>query len=147
MQERTPIQTAALAVGGVFLAIGILGFIPGITTDYDSMTFADHDSEAKLLGIFQVNALHNIVHLLFGVVGIAAARTFDGSRLFLVGGGLVYAVLWIYGLVIDLDAGANFVALNTADNWLHLVLAVGMIGLGLALGRRPAAERATPTAR
>jgi len=145
MQERTTIQTAALTVGGVFLAIGILGFVPGVTTDYDSMTFASHDSGAELLGIFQVNALHNIVHLLFGVVGIAAARTFDGSRLFLVGGGLVYAVLWIYGLVIDLDAGANFVALNTADNWLHLVLAVGMIGLGLALGRRPAAGRAAPT--
>jgi arginine exporter protein ArgO len=146
MQATTPLQTAAMAVGGVFLIVGILGFIPGITTNYDTMTFASHDSEAKLLGIFQVNALHNIIHLLFGLVGLAAARAFDTSRLFLIGGGVIYAVLWIYGLVIDLDSGANFVALNTADNWLHFTLAVGMIGLGVALGRGGGVERgARPT--
>ena len=142
-QGRTPLQTAALAVGGVFLAIGILGFIPGITADYDTMTFASEDSDAELLGIFQVNALHNIVHLLFGVVGIAASRAFDASRLYLVGGGVIYAVLWIYGLIVDFDSGANFVAINTPDNWLHFVLAVGMIGLGVALGRRTPVERHT----
>jgi Domain of unknown function (DUF4383) len=141
--ERTPLQTAAMAVGGVFLAVGILGFIPGITTDYDTMTFASDDSDAELLGIFQVNVLHNLVHLLFGVVGIAASRAFDTSRLFLIGGGVIYAVLWIYGLIIDFDSGANFVALNTPDNWLHFALAVGMIGLGVVLGRGPGAERAT----
>jgi arginine exporter protein ArgO len=128
-------QTAALAVGGVFLAVGILGFIPGITTDYDTMTFATENSEAELLGIFQVNALHNIVHILFGIAGIAAARYFDTSRLLLIGGGLIYAVLWLYGVIIDLNAGANFVSLNTADNWLHFVLALGMLALGLSLGR------------
>jgi arginine exporter protein ArgO len=141
-EDRTPLQSAALAVGGVFLAVGILGFIPGITSDYDTMTFASEDSDAELLGIFQVNALHNLVHLLFGVVGIAASRAFDASRLYLVGGGVIYAVLWIYGLVVDFDSGANFVAINTPDNWLHFVLAVGMIGLGVALGRGTRVERA-----
>ena|ERR671910_910876 len=143
IRGRTPVQTAAMAVGGVFLVIGILGFIPGITADYDTMTFASDDSDAELLGIFQVNALHNIVHLLFGVVGIAASRAFDTSRLFLIGGGVIYAVLWIYGLIIDLDSGVNFVALNTPDNWLHFALAVGMIGLGVVLGRGPGVERGT----
>jgi hypothetical protein len=133
-------QTAALAVGAVFLAVGILGFIPGITSDYDTMTFASENSDAELLGIFQVNVLHNIVHVLFGIAGIAAARYFDSSRLFLLGGGAIYGVLWLYGVIIDLSSGANFVALNTADNWLHFVLAVGMIGLGLLLGRDRAAE-------
>jgi Domain of unknown function (DUF4383) len=128
-------QTAALAVGAIFLAVGILGFIPGITSDYDTMTFASENSDAELLGIFQVNALHNIVHVLFGVAGIAASRYFDSSRLFLLGGGTVYGVLWLYGVIIDLSSGANFVSLNTADNWLHFVLAVGMIGLGLLLSR------------
>jgi hypothetical protein len=132
-----------LAVGGVFLAVGILGFIPGITTDYDSMSFASENSDAELLGIFQVNVLHNIVHLLFGVAGLAAARTFDTSRLFLIGGGVIYAVLWIYGLAVDFDSGANFVALNTADNWLHFALALGMIGLGVVLGRGAGVERRT----
>jgi hypothetical protein len=79
--------------------------------------------------------LHNIVHLLFGVAGLALARTPGGARAFLVGGGLIYLVLWLYGLLIDLDSAANFVPLNTADNWLHLVLGVGMLALGLALGR------------
>ena len=132
---RTPLQTAALAVGGVFLAVGILGFIPGITADYDTMTFASEDSDAELLGIFEVNVLHNLVHLLFGIAGIVAARAFDSSRLFLIGGGVIYALLWIYGVIVDFDSGANFVAINTADNWLHFLLAVAMIGLGVALGR------------
>ena len=136
MTNRSPLQTAALAVGAVFLLVGILGFIPGITTNYGDMNFIGHDSEAKLLGIFQVNILHNIVHLLFGVLGLAAARAWDSSRLFLIGGGAVYLVLWLYGLVIDLNSNANFVSLNTADNWLHLLLGVGMLGLGFALGRR-----------
>jgi hypothetical protein len=55
-------------------------------------------------------------------------------------GGAVYLVLFVYGLLIDHDSGANFVPLNTADNWLHLLLALGMLGLGLAL--RPRAHTA-----
>ena len=73
--SRPLVRTAALAVAIVFLLVGVLGFIPGITSDYGSMTFAGHDSQAKLLGIFQVSVLHNIVHLLFGAVGLALART------------------------------------------------------------------------
>jgi hypothetical protein len=133
---RSSIQLAALAVGAVFLLVGVLGFIPGITTDYDSMTFAGHESDAKLLGVFQVSILHNVVHLLFGAVGITLARTVAGARAYLVGGGAVYLVLWLYGLFIDHDGAANFVPLNNADNWLHLLLGVGMIALGLAFGAR-----------
>ncbi len=140
-ERRHPVQLAALAVGVVFLLVGILGFIPGVTTEYDSMTFAGHDSEAELLGIFQVNVLHNIVHLLFGIAGIALARTAWNARAFLIGGGIVYLVLWIFGLVIPLDEAINFVALNTADNWLHFGLGVGMIALGYVLGRDVARTR------
>ncbi|KQO03221.1 MULTISPECIES: DUF4383 domain-containing protein [unclassified Arthrobacter] len=139
---RTTLQRAAQAVGVVFLLVGILGFIPGITSDYDTMMFAGHQSEAMLLGIFQVSILHNIVHLLFGVAGLAMARTVSGARSYLLGGGIIYAILWIYGLVIGQESAANFVPLNSADNWLHLLLAVGMIGLALALGRR--ARTTTP---
>ena len=139
----TTVQTAALVVSAVFLVVGVLGFIPGITTDYDTMTFGGHDSEAMLLGIFQVSVLHNIVHLLFGAVGVLAARTFSGARLFLIGGGIVYAVLWIYGLVIDQESTANFVPMNTADNWLHLIIAVGMIAVGLLLGGRATTRTTT----
>ena len=133
---RTPVQTAAGAVGAVFLLVGVLGFIPGITTDYDQMTFAGHDSGASLLGIFQVSVLHNIVHLLFGLAGLGMARTAGAARSYLVGGGVVYLVLTVYGLLIDKEAAANFVPVNRADDWLHLVLGVGMIALGVALSRR-----------
>jgi hypothetical protein len=135
-----PARTAATVVAVVFLLVGIAGFIPGVTTDYDGMTFAGHESTAMLLGVFHVSILHNIVHLLFGIVGLAMARTASGAVTFLIGGGVVYAVLWVYGLVIDHDSAANFVPVNGADNWLHLVLAIGMIGLGVAL-RRTTARR------
>ena len=141
MRDRSPVQVGALLVGIVFLAVGVLGFVPGITTSYGDMNFIGEGSEAKLLGLFQVNVVHNIVHLLFGIVGIALTRTWGGARTFLIGGGIVYAVLWIYGVVIDLGSEANFVSINTADNWLHLGLSAGMIGLGLVLGRQVGSER------
>ncbi|SDD76462.1 DUF4383 domain-containing protein [Actinokineospora iranica] len=128
---RHPGQLIAAVVGAVFLLVGILGFIPGVTTDYDHLGFAGHESTAKLFGVFQVSILHNLVHIAFGVAGLALARTLAGARAFLIGGGIIYLLLWLYGLIIDHDSAANFVPLNTADNWLHLLLALGMIGLGV----------------
>jgi hypothetical protein len=126
------VRTAAMAVGAVFVLVGILGFVPGITTGYGAMSFAGHTSSAKLLGIFQVSVLHNIVHLLFGVVGLAMARRTAGAVSYLIGGGVVYLVLWVYGLLVSQESQANFVPVNTADDWLHLVLGLGMVGLGVA---------------
>jgi len=138
---RHPARLAATVVAVVFLLVGILGFIPGVTTDFDGMTFAGHESTAMLLGVFHVSILHNIVHLLFGIAGLAMARTVSGARSFLIGGGVIYLVLWLYGLIIDHDSAANFVPVNEADNWLHLFLGVGMAAIGLALrGARVATE-------
>jgi hypothetical protein len=137
-RTRALVQTAALVVGIVFLLVGVLGFIPGITTDYGSMAFAGHHSDAKLLGVFQVSILHNIVHLLFGIAGIAMARTVSGARAYLIGGGAIYLVLWLFGLIVGQDSGANFVPLNSADDWLHLILGLGMIALGFLTTRRTA---------
>ncbi len=134
-RRRAPVELAATVVGAVFLVVGILGFIPGITTDYFQMTFAGHDSGAMLLGIFMVSVLHNIVHLLFGIAGLALGRTRDGARTYLLGGGVVYLVLWVYGLVVDHHSGANFVPVNNADDWLHLLLGLGMVALGVVLTR------------
>ena len=138
---RSPVQAAAALVGAVFLLVGILGFIPGITTGYDSLGAAGRESHAELLGVFQVSVLHNIVHLLFGAAGLAMARTASGARTYLVGGGAVYLVLWLYGLLVDKTSSANFVPLNTADDWLHFVLGLGMIALGVVLGRRTTTAR------
>ncbi|GAA2140580.1 DUF4383 domain-containing protein [Glycomyces algeriensis] len=132
---RAPVQIVTMVVSLVFVLVGLLGFVPGITTGFDSMTFAGHHSEALLLGVFEVSVLHNIVHLLFGIVGFLMMRTVSGAITYLVIGGAIYLVLWIYGLLIDLDSSANFVPVNDADNWLHLVLAVGMIGLGALFAR------------
>jgi hypothetical protein len=139
--HATTIQKAAALVGAVFLLVGIAGFIPGITTNFDDLTFAGTDSRAELLGLFQVSVLHNLVHLAFGVLGLLASRTVPASRLYLIGGGVVYLLLTLYGVVIDLGDDTNFVPVNTADNWLHLFLGIGMIGLGVALSDRRATRR------
>ena len=139
--HRTPVQNGALVVALLFLVVGIAGFIPGLTMDMGTMSVAGHGSMAMLLGLFQVSVLHNIVHLLFGVVGLLAARTAGGARSYLLIGGIVYAVLFVYGLfTAGMAGGANFVPLNVADNALHAVLAVAMIVLGVLL---PRAGRAT----
>lgn len=133
--RATAVQKAALAVGAVFLLVGILGFVPGVTTSWGDLEFAGHESDAALLGIFQVSILHNLVHVLFGVAGLTMSRTVGGARAFLVGGGVVYLVLWLYGLLVGHDSAANFVPVNTADNWLHLLLGVAMVGMGALLVR------------
>ncbi len=131
MSNGTPVQNVAKLVGVVFLLVGIAGFIPGITTNlYDGLDFAGDGSEAELLGIFQVSVLHNIVHALFGV-GIFMAATPEGARTFLIGSGAIYVVLFLLGIV----GGADWVPINDADNWLHLGLAVGLLGLGFGLTR------------
>ena len=131
MNDRSMLQTLTLLFGIVFLAVGILGFIPGITTHYGDLSFAGDDSASKLLGIFQVSVLHNIIHLLFGVVGLWAARSFDSSRIYMIGGGIIYLALFVLGLF----DGLNWVPANNADDWLHLGLGVAMVGIGYVYGK------------
>ncbi|MCX2710519.1 DUF4383 domain-containing protein [Mycolicibacterium sp. J2] len=129
------VRIAALVVGALFLVVGIAGFIPGLTTHTDMLTWAGHHSGSMLLGVFAVSVLHNVVHLVFGIAGLVASRTDTAARGFLVIAGVIYLVLTLYGLVIDHASTANFVPLNTADNWLHLALGLAMVGLGVLLGR------------
>lgn len=146
-----PAMTLARKVSGgagvAFLAVGILGFIPGITTDVGDITFWGTGSGAHLLGLFHVSVLHNLVHVAYGVVGLMAmVAGHRASRSYLLLGGIIYLALWLYGLAVDQSSDANFVPLNDADNWLHLVLGIGMIGSGLIVARdltgRPPGRRA-----
>lgn len=132
-RSRPAIQAVALLVAVAFVVIGVLGFLPGVTTHLGDLTFAGHHSRAKLFGLFQVSILHNLLHLVFGLVGLALASRVGGARLFLAGGGAVYLVIWLWGFGIDRESGANFVPFNDADNWLHLFLGFGMLVLGLLL--------------
>lgn len=131
----TPVQKAAALVGAVFLLVGILGFIPGITINYDQLGFWENKSDAELFGLFQVSVLHNIVHLLFGVAGLALARSWKGARTYLIGGGLTYLALALYGALIDQNNVANLIPTNNADDYLHLLLGLGMVGLGFLTAR------------
>jgi hypothetical protein len=136
MRDRSPIQSVAMLVGLIFLLVGILGFIPGITSNYDELKFAGHNSDAQLLGLFDTSILHNIVHLLLGVAGLALARTYDGARNYLIGGGVIYLALFLYGAIWGADeGGANWIPVNWADNVLHVALGSGMILAGLALAK------------
>lgn len=139
MNDRTPVQSVARLVGIVFLLVAILGFVPGITTNlYDGLEFAGNDGNAELLGLFKVSILHNIVHGLFGVAGLALAGTARGARTYLIGGGVVYLLLFLLGIV----GGADWIPANSADDLLHLVLGIGMVALGVITTRSRAPHAA-----
>lgn len=123
-RETTLAQKLALAFGVVFLAVGIAGFVPGITTNlYEGLDFAGDGSEAELLGIFQVSVLHNLVHALFGI-GILAAARHDTAMPYLLVSGLGYLALFVLGIL----GGASWVPVDDADDWLHLALSVALLG-------------------
>ena len=124
------VKRVALVFGIVFLLIGILGLMQA-----GGREMGADPAPHVLLGLFPVNLLHNIVHLLFGIAGLVMARTAAQARNYLVFGGAIYLVLFVYGLIVGQESAANFVPVNTADDFLHLVLGIGMVGLGLVLTR------------
>ena len=149
MKTTTPrymaVQGAALLVACVFLTVGLLGFIPGVTTDYGLLQWAGHQPAAKLFGVFAVSGLHNVVHLTFGVVGLVLTRSYASARAYLIGGGLAYLALWLGGLLIG-HIRANVGQLSTADHLLHFGLGAAMVVLGLTLAgqRDPTKRRRSP---
>ncbi|GAC1400685.1 MAG: DUF4383 domain-containing protein [Mycobacterium sp.] len=137
------VQGAALLIAGIFLVVGLGGFIPGVTTDYGLLTWAGHATGARLFGVFAVSGLHNVVHLAFGVVGLVLMRSYAAARWYLIGGGLAYLALWIYGLVVH---QAAFMPINGADNGVHFALGAAMVLFGLTLaGQRDPTKRPSKT--
>jgi len=103
----------------VFLAIGILGFIPGITT-----------ADGMLLGLFMVDGVHNVVHLLTGLVAlIVVMKSESAMRMFFKVFGIIYAVVVVIGFVQG-DTVFGLFGVNLWDNILHLVVAVVALWLG-----------------
>jgi hypothetical protein len=130
-----------MGVGIVLMVVGVLGFIPGITTRYSELMFLGPDSHAMFLGLFQVSMLLNIVQLAIGATGWAMSRTERGARNYLLGAGALYIILSIFGLSVGVDSAANFLSLNMTDNWTHLVLGVLMIAAGWLFSRNMTGER------
>lgn len=122
-------QRVAQLFGVVFLLVGILGFVTtGMTMD------ANMDTAPRLLGLFPVNALHNIVHLLFGVWGLLAARTVAGAVTYARVGGAIYLLLAIGGYFIPTTFG--LIPIGGNDIWLHALLGIVLLVVGLQAGRK-----------
>lgn len=128
-------RTFAMIFGIVFLVIGAGGFIPGLT----AMDHAGHaaDSEVTMrsffgyeLGMFPVNLLHSVTHILFGIWGILASRSYGGARGYFRAVAIIYAVLAVMGLVPALRTTFGLIPLYGADVVLHLVLAAGAAYFG-----------------
>lgn len=118
-------RTFALIFGIVFLAVGVAGFVPQLVQapEGGAMNMGGQDM-GMLLGMFPVNLYHNIVHLLFGLWGIAASRSAGGSLTYARGVAIIYLVLAICGFIPSLDTLGGMVPLYGNDVWLHLGLAV-----------------------
>jgi hypothetical protein len=122
--KRSTNQLVATVFGAVYLLVGVLGFF--VRSD----GFAEQTG-GKLIGLFEVNPLHNVAHLLIGAALLAAARTLPSARAANTTVGAVYLLLGVIGLFI-LDSKANILALNAADNVLHFATAVILLGVGVS---------------
>jgi hypothetical protein len=120
--DRTLAQKLSFLFGIVFVLVGILGFIPGITEAAPG-SFAGENSEGSLLGVFQTSILHNLAHLAFGI-GILAARRHATALTYLLVGGVAYAGLFLIGILGAMD----WLPADDTDDWLHLALAAALLG-------------------
>ena len=127
MEGKTLAQIYALVLGAVLVLVGILGFLVE-----PSFAVGD-DAQRGTLIAFDINGWHNVVHLLSGIVGLALAGTAARARLFSIGYGIVYVLVTILGFVVG-DGGLllSLIPINTADNLLHLVIALTGIAIGLS---------------
>ena len=119
------IKKVAMVFGAVFLLIGLLGFVPGITS-------TDTDGTQLLFGLFMVDPIQNAVHIVTGLAGLVAVGiNTKAARAYLIGFGMVYALVALLGFFDPTLFG--LMRVNKADNWLHVVLAISLLGAGLGL--------------
>lgn len=117
-------RTFALLFGIAFLIAGVAGFIPGLVQPLHPEHPAVAMNGGQLFGLFPVNLLHNVVHLLFGLWGLAASRSLHGSVIYGRGVAIIYAVLTLAGFVPNLNTLFGLCPLYGNDIWLHGLLAV-----------------------
>jgi hypothetical protein len=117
-------QTFARSFGVVFLLVGILGFIPGITPDHVHPGLAVQSGSGMELGLFPVNVLHNLVHIAFGIWGVLAGRSFKSAHAYALGVAVIYGLLTIMGLFPGANMVFGLVPIYGHDIWLHALLTV-----------------------
>jgi Domain of unknown function (DUF4383) len=139
VDERSPAQVFALVIGLTLVAAGIAGF-------FYNASFATGDDVPRdaVIGILDVNGWHNVVHIATGVAGLVLAGSYDGARLFALGGGALYLAVAVAGFIAG-DGGVllGLMPVNTEDNLLHLLIAIAGLGVGFAT---PAVEPPSVTA-
>lgn len=117
-------RIAALAFGGILVLVGLAGFVPQLVTD------------GNLFGVFGINAAHNLVHVLTGLLGLGLGYYAGGGVLYNKVGGVLYLVVFLAGTVALALGSGLYLNLNWADNVLHLALALLVGGVGFGLGRK-----------
>ena len=127
------LKNIAIAFGIVFIIVGILGFVSAVTPN------------GLLLGYFEVNPAHNVVHLATGVVALIVAFVSEKAmRLFLQIFGVIYALVALMGFFMGNQPLLGIVAINAADNWLHVLIAIVALYLGFGMkAAEPAAATTT----
>ena len=113
------VKTLGMLFGIVFLAVGILGFVPGVTNN------------EMLLGIFMVNTAHSVVHIVSGAIFLIASMSGAGTaRIWFQIFGVIYAVVAILGFMNPSGPLLGMISNNPNDTYLHVVLAVLMLAIG-----------------
>jgi hypothetical protein len=114
------LKKVALVFGMVLLTIGILGFVPPL---------APND---KLLGIFKVDGMHNIIHILSGIAALIASKSEAYASTYFKVFGVVYALVMVVGFIQG-DEVLGLITINMADNLLHLLIAGSSLYLGFGV--------------
>lgn len=133
--DRTDDKTVryfALVLGIVYLLVGVLGFFPSMLHPMDpaAPNLSVDAGYGRLLGLFPVNVLHNVVHLGVGLWGLLAYRSFSGSIGFARGLAIFYGLLAVMGLVAGLNTTFGLIPIFGHDVWLHAVTALAAAYFG-----------------
>jgi hypothetical protein len=119
------VRTFALVFGAIYVLVGILGFIPGLSTHpADAPHLTVETGHGYLMGLFPINILHNIVHLIIGVAGLLASRSLGGARLYAQALAIVYGLLAILGLIPATNTTFGLIPIHGNDVWLHALSAL-----------------------
>jgi hypothetical protein len=135
MEGPTPARLYATLVGGALVIAGIIGF-------FYSSSFGRPGKVDEVFGLLAVNAWHNVLHIATGAIGLLVAGY--AARQYALWLGVLYLAVAIWGFILgDGESILGFLPVNTADNFLHLIL--GLLGLG-AYATTPRAAAAQPPA-